>query len=152
MAVDGGAGATERTPDLELVRVAIRAEGCFGVILIDHLPAGLVTLERTYAVDPADPCGAQYVKIPSGRYRCVATRFERGGYDTFEVTGVIGHSRLLFHRLNFEGESEGCIGIGLRSGWIGAKPVILNSREGFAEFIRLTNGRRSFDLIVKDPA
>lgn len=149
--LDGSAGSgSEREPDLELVRVAVHPSGAFGVLLIDGRPCGPVTLERTYPVDPIKPLGAQYVKIPAGRYRCVRTMYHKGGHESFEVLGVVGHSDLKFHRLNEEMESDGCIGVGMRFSALG--PKIEDSRRGFDVFMSLMHGRQSFDLLVKDPA
>ncbi len=145
--VDGGAGATEQTADLELVRVCVAPEGCFGVLCIDGVPVGPVSLERTYPLVENLPRGAQFVKIPPGRYRCVRTTFHRGGYESFEITGVVGHSRLVFHIANEEGELDGCVGVGLRFSPYG--PGILDSRRGFELFMSLVHGRPFFDLVVR---
>ena len=150
--VDGGAGSASERADLELVRVAVAPDGCFGVLLIDGIPAGPVSLERTYPLAESAPRGPQFVKIPAGRYRCRRTIYQRGGYDTFEVTGVLGHSRLLWHAGNVEGDSEGCILVGQRFGWFGSRPAVLDSRLGFAEFMRLTHGRSGFDLLIRGAA
>lgn len=149
LVVDGGAGASERPADFELVRLCVAPDGAFGVLLVDGVPAGPVTLERTYPLAESHPRGPQFVKIPGGRYRCVRTWYYRGAVETFEVVGVVGHSRLLFHAGNAELDSEGCILVGRRFGFLGGKPAVLDSREGFREFIRLTNGRPSFDLAVR---
>lgn len=119
------------------------------MLLIDGVPCGPITVERSYPVDPAQPRGEQYVKIPPGRYVCKRSVFYRGGYDTYEITGVVGHSRLLFHRGNAEEDSDGCILVGRRFGFVGMRPAVLESREGFAEFMRLTWGRSSFGLRVR---
>jgi hypothetical protein len=141
--------------DLELVRVSIAPEGCFGVLLFEGLPAGIVTLERTWPLAESAPRGPQFVKIPPGLYRCVRTRFVRGGYDTYEVTGVPGHSRLLAHQGNIEGDSEGCMLIGQRFGQVSGRPGVLGSRLGFVEFMRLAAGRSefgAFELAVRNAA
>ena len=148
--IDGAAGSgSERSADLELVRVAVAPDGCFGVILVDGVPAGPVTLEHTYPIDPAHPRGPQYVKIPPGRYSCTRTTFWAGGYASYEITGVLGHSRLLFHVANDEIDVDGCVGVGSRFGLLHGKPAILDSREGFAAFMRLCYGRQSFDLLIR---
>lgn len=147
--VDGGAGSASERADIELVRVAIAPEGCFGVLLIDGVPAGPVTIERTYPLVESRPRGPQFVKIPSGRYRCVRTMYHRGGYESFEVTGVLGHSRLLWHAGNVEEDSEGCILVGQRFGFLSGRPCVISSRLAFGEFMRLTGGRQSFDLLVR---
>jgi hypothetical protein len=130
----------------------VAPDGCFGVLLIDGIPAGPVTLERTYPLAESRPGGPQFVKIPAGRYRCERTTFFRGGYESYEVTGVVGHSRLLFHQGNDEGDTEGCILVGSRFGWLGSRPAVLDSRNGFSEFMRLAHGRSGFDLLVRNPA
>jgi hypothetical protein len=131
---------------LELVRLAVVSDGAFGILKLNGLP-WLATLERTY---PVAGCVLQGVKIPSGVWRCERTRFERGGYDTFEITGIEGHSRLLFHVLNVETESEGCIGLGLSFGWLGGHWAILDSRAGFADFMRRLDGVQEFVLTVRN--
>lgn len=123
-------------PELELVRVAVAPEGAFGVLLSGGVPLGPVTLERTYPLSMTSPYGPQFVKIPAGHYLCRPTTFWHGGYKTFEVTGVLGHDRLLFHKLNTETESEGCIGIGQRFGTLGGIPAVLQSNLGFAQFLQ----------------
>ena len=135
-------------PDLELVRVSIQPEGCFGVLLVAGLPAGPVTLERTYPLTASAPRGPQLVKIPPGRYRCARSYFHRGGYDSYEVTGVIGHDQLLFHIANEELDLDGCIGVGQRF----SRFAIRESRLGFAQFMQLMGGRQSFDLLVRNPS
>ncbi len=148
--MDGAAGSgSERPADLELLRVAVAPEGCFGVILIDGLPAGPVSIERTYPIVESRPRGPQFVKIPTGRYRCVRTTYWKHGYETYEVTGIPGHSRLLFHVANEELDVDGCIGVGSRFGQLDGRPAILESAAGFREFMRLTFGRKAFDLTVR---
>ena len=148
--MNGAAGSgSERPADLELVRIAIKPEGAFGVILAEGLPSGLVSLERTYPEYGLDPQGPQYVKIPAGRYLCRRTQFHAGGYETYEVTGVIGHSRLLFHRGNVEADTEGCILLGQRFGFVRGSTGILESALAFAVFLRLTAGRSSFEFEVR---
>lgn len=147
--VDGAASGSNARADLELVRVAVAPQGAFGVILVDGLPAGPVTLERTFPVIESRPLGPQIVKIPRGRYRCVRTWYNRGGYETFEVTGVIGHSRLLFHSGNVELDSEGCILVGRRFGYLGGFLAVLDSHDGYRDFMHLVGGRPTFDLLVR---
>ncbi len=149
--MDGAAGSgSEQAADLELVRVCVAPEGCFGVILVEGLPCGLVTAERTYPTDELHPRGPeQYVKIPAGRYACRRTRYERGGYDTYEVTGVVGHSRLLIHKGNTELDSEGCILLGQRFGLVRGAPAVLESAIAFAVFLRLVRDAETFALVVR---
>ena len=135
--------------DLELVRVAISEAGCFGVLVHRGVPLGQVTLERTWPIAESEPSGAQLVKIPAGKYVCKRTHFIRGGYDTYEVTGVVGHSRLLFHRGNHERDSDGCILVGQKFGSRFMAPGVEMSALGFGEFMTWTDGRESFELEVR---
>jgi hypothetical protein len=139
--------------DIELVRVAVALEGAFGVLLVDGIPAGPVTLERSYPVADSSPRGAQYVKIPAGKYACQRTYFQHGQYETYEVTGVEGHTRLLFHCGNAETDSDGCILVGQRFGrtlaWQQHQPGVLESRLAFGEFMRLAGGTETFTLTVR---
>ena len=128
--------------DFELVRVAMAPEGCFGALLHVGIPFA-TTLERTYD----DPDGTQRVKIPAGVWTCKRTLYVRGGYETYEVMDVPGHSRLLFHRGNVENDSEGCIlvGHGYAPGW----PGITGSRQAFAAFMGRSRDRPTFSLAVR---
>ncbi len=130
---------------LELRRFAVEPAGAFGVLT----EAGAFiafTLERTYPLAGT----AQLVKIPCGLWRCVRNTFRRGGYETFEVVGVPGHSRLLFHRGNVEADSEGCILLGLEPGTLNGVPAVLRSREAHDRFMARLAGEVGFSLRVTE--
>jgi hypothetical protein len=127
------------------VRVAVRFDGAFGVLLDRGAPFA-VSCERTYGLGTT---AAPIVKIPAGTYTCMATHFAGGGYDTFEVTGVKGHDRLLFHRGNTGADSDGCILVGEYFGQIGGVPAVMLSQMAFTAFMRRLSGRSSFTLEVK---
>jgi len=120
---------------LDLVRVAVRPEGAFGVLLDNGLPFA-VTLEWT---------GPDLkTKIPDGTFSCVKTTYYGGGYTTFEVMNVPGHSRILFHKGNYEKDTEGCILVAdaFNGSWISG------SRQGFAKLMGRVGDRMTFDLVV----
>lgn len=121
-------------------RVAKLDEGVFGAILHLGVPFA-VTLERSYGLDP---------KIPAGIYTCVATRYHRGGYPTFEVTGIDGHSRLLFHKANWETDLEGCVGIGEGFAVLDGRLAIAQSGAGFGEFMQKVGHLPSFQAEFLD--
>lgn len=126
-----------------LIRVAMLPEGAFGVLKHAGVPFA-VTLERTYPL-----AGGLYMtKIPPGRHRCVPTWFHRGAYRSFEVI-VQGHERLLFHRGNTGADSDGCVLVAESFGLLAAQPGILDSTNGFAEFMRLADNQ-AFDLEVRE--
>ena len=123
-----------------LKRVAVLPDGARGVLLCRDIPFA-VTMERTY--DDLH----RAVKIPPGMYNCTRSRYFRGGYDTFEIH-VPGHSRILFHKGNWETDSEGCVLIGESFARLKDKEAIADSSGGFGEFMALAQGVDSFSLTV----
>jgi len=129
--------------DFDLVRVAVHESGCYGVLTETDAPPFATTLERTYSL----PEGKQHVKIPPGLWTCRRTYFNRGGYWTYEIAGVPGHSRLLFHKGNAETDSEGCVLLGsaFATAWLG----VTASAMAFNEFMRRARERPYFLLDVR---
>lgn len=125
--------------DFQLKRVAILNSGAFGVLMANGIPFA-VTLERTYDPDNS-------VKIGAGPHSCTRSRYNKGGYDTFEIE-VPGHDRILFHKGNTELHSEGCILIAESFAMFGDKPGVALSKDGFEEFMRRAAGMDSFTLEV----
>lgn len=128
---------------ITLTRVEYSSKGIFGMLEDDKESFLLNTLERAYESGQ----NTFIPKVPRGTYTCV-----RGDhklltllpFETFEVTGVIDHSGILFHPGNKETDSEGCILLGLfRNG-----DVILSSRAAFYEFMKALDGINTFTLEV----
>jgi hypothetical protein len=129
---------------LQIRRVAILPEGCFGVLMQGGAPFA-VTLEATFPT----ASGIEIPKIPKGTYRCTKTVFHHGKpnpYETYEITGVLGHTRLLFHIANTERDLEGCIGVG--RAYDPAGPGILESRVGFGVFMQKCDDIAEFELEI----
>ena len=122
-------------------RVAILEEGAFGVMLFLGTPFS-VTLERTF--DDGRPV------IPAGRYVCKPRRYNRGGYQTYEITGVEGHSLLLFHKANWETDLEGCVGIGESFETLDGRLGIAQSSKGFIEFMEKVGDLPTFSVEFQD--
>ena len=125
--------------DFDLIRFPSLPEGAFGALLQDGFPFAF-TLERTFG---------QEVKIPKGLWPCQSTYFYRGGYDTYEIL-IPDHSRILFHKGNWEEDSEGCVLLGRRSGFLKGRPAVLESGLAFDEFMRRSRGRLRFTLLVQE--
>lgn len=123
---------------LELKTVAVREDGCFSVLLWDGRPIA-VSVERTF--DDERPI------LQNGVCDCNATVYMKGNYDTFEIM-VPGHSRILFHKGNTELDSIGCVVVGSSFDAMGPVAGVLNSAAGFANFIALTKGLKSFQMLV----
>jgi hypothetical protein len=97
--------------------------------------------------------------IPTGEYLCKRTRYLKGGYETFEVMGVPGRSRILFHTANTEEDIQGCIGLGMTLGvfkvvdeesrkemW---KIGVRSSKAAFAEFMKSLEGVNEWKLVIE---
>lgn len=138
MCLDAGRVRVQ-TLRVDLVRVAIRPEGAFGVLKENGLPFA-VSLERTFA--------RLRVVIPEGRHLCRRSFFNRGGYWTFEITGIDGHQLIKFHRGNWETDSTACVLVGRRFGTPRGKPGILESKAGFSDFMQEIGERERFYLNV----
>lgn len=150
-----GAAAERPEADLELIRVSVREDGAFGVLQALRVPPGqpgipiALCCERTYPL--ADTASGQFIKIPAGRHRCTRSYYYRGRHETFEVE-VAGHSRLLFHKGNLEDDAEGCVLVGRRFGLLHGKPAVMESAEGFADFMAWCGRRQAFELLVRHAA
>lgn len=136
--------------DLILVRKQYRSDGIFGQLSDVAGEFVCETLEHAY---PAQDQDRLFPKIPAGTFDCVRSLHELHSGDpfiTFEITGVPGHSGLLFHWGNFNKDSSGCILLGSLMADEGGHQMILHSRETFHRFMEAQKGARSFTLTVKE--
>lgn len=130
--------------DLVLRRIAYRPDGIFSVLLLDGAPR-FVTLEHAYQ----NPSGWQPI-IPAGEYQCQRGTHQltsSGPFETYEVTGVAGHTGLLFHWGNANKDSEGCVLVGMQFG-LYASAQVLVSRPAFLNFMDWASARQSLSLSV----
>jgi hypothetical protein len=111
-----------------------------------------VSVEHAYQ----DTNGDWLPKIPPGRYRCVRGAHSLDGvhkFDTFEITGVEGHTGLLFHPGNTELDSKGCVCLGTTFGelQVGGQllDAVLGSRDAFGIFMTLQMPVDEFWLTVQ---
>lgn len=123
---------------LQLRTVAIRDDGCFGVLLWDGQPFA-VSVERTFD-DNA-------VVIGNGAHQCTRSYYHKGGYETFEIA-VAGHDRVLFHKGNVETDSEACILVGESFSVLNAQTAVGDSKHGFEELMQLADGLTEFNMEV----
>ena len=129
-----------------LSRVKFNADGIMGRLLdADHIQLA-ATLEHSYGGKP---------KLPVGEYRCVRgfhrLHADAPLFETFEVTGVPGHTGILFHIGNFNRDSDGCILLGRAAttsveGW----SMVTSSGATFQQFMKDLEGVESFSLTVED--
>lgn len=139
---------------LILQRKDFRYDGIFSEILDENYHFLFVALEHAYLCTD----GTYKPKIPNGTYTCVRgmhnleSRIAKGEppFETFEITGVDGHSGLLFHPLNYNEESDGCVGPGLSLGKrTNGGQMICNSQKAFDALINLQVYNQTFDLLVE---
>lgn len=146
--------------NLILRRTAFTSDGIFGAIFDETNDQLFRTLEHAYSLDDtvdaplANVVGVGFLpKVPAGKYTCVRGQHKLKStpttFTTFEITGVPGHSGILFHPGNFDGDSEGCILLGVAVALDAkAQPMLVNSRRAFEAFMELQGGLDSFELIV----
>ena len=132
--------------DLKLIRKEFQEQGIFGEIHDENDNLVCVTLEHAYQ----QPDGSWAPKIPIGTFTCQRGPHRLHGmtedFITFEITGIDGHSNLLFHWGNYNRDSEGCCLVGQALG----PNMITASRAAFAAFIKLQDGLDTFQVAVSN--
>lgn len=136
--------------NLKLKRLSFKDDGVSGHLFDSDGTLIACTIEHAYE----DTDGNLYAKIPTGTFSC-----QRGlhrlhnmadAFETFEITGVEGHTNLLFHWGNYNCDSEGCLLLGNSfSKTPGGKLMITQSRNAFAKFMALQEGVYEFTLTVE---
>lgn len=133
---------------LTLTHKLFRPDGIFSELRDDQGNLLAETLEHAYEVEP----GVWRPKIPNGTYQCWLGDHLLHGmtepFETYEITGVPGHSNLLFHWGNFDQDSEGCVLVGRDLVQTPKKFWIDNSRLTFAALMKALEGRQGVTLVV----
>lgn len=103
------------------------------------------TLEHSYDKKP---------KVELGAYKCVRGPHRLHGmvsdFETFEITGVQGHTGVLFHWGNWNDDSNGCVLLGEGIAASQKGQMVTNSRKTFQEFMDMLEGQNSFTLMVRE--
>ncbi len=127
---------------MKLVRSEFNENGVFGELSNDDGSQIFYTLEHAYL----QPDGTFISKIPNGDYVCIRGMHQLEGmvhpFETFEITGVGGHTNILFHSGNVNADSAGCVLLGLSKNDV----EIMHSRNAFSKFMELMQGINSFTL------
>lgn len=137
--------------DLTLDRKQFREDGIFGELL-DHNGIFLcVTLEHSY------PCEKGFMpKLPPGEYDCIRHAPNHLPYETFMIADVpdflgVPVTGILFHILNFNKESDGCVGVGEQIGHqSNGGLMIMASAKAFAALMGVQKGVDKFKLKVSE--
>lgn len=138
--------------NLKLTRTDFLASGIFGTLESDDKKIALLTLEHAYPFIPDGSSASTTYKpkLPPGVYKCVRGMHRLESmpipFETFEITGVVGHTNILYHVGNFNSDSSGCVLLGLsRDSNLG----IFKSRIAFQSFMELQKGIDTFTLTVQ---
>jgi len=119
------------------------ADGILGQLVME---SGSTYSFLTHAYQNED--GSYSPVTPPGEYSCVRGTHQllhSGPFTTFEVTGVTGHTGVLFHVGNYNRDSEGCFLLGdAESG-----DMVTDSRDAFTKFMAELEGVDTFTLVVK---
>lgn len=136
--------------DIKLSRKQFLPDGIFGEFSDESGSVIATTLEHAYD----DGQGGWIPKVAAGVYTCVRHAPNRLPYETFMLENVPPFQGkpvdgILIHVLNFNHESEGCIGIGksftvLPSG----THCLVKSRAAFDDFMNLQSGIGAFKLTI----
>lgn len=135
---------TDEKPKLSisLTRFAYTPDGTFGEFNLNG--STYYTVERPWLDNkPNVSC------IPEQDYICRPSRFYRGGYDTWEVTGVPGRSRILIHIANTMRDVKGCIGLGNDLGYVNGLWAVTRSKNTFEEFMKELKEVNEFKLRIR---
>ena len=131
--------------NLKLIRSKFELYGIEGELFDDKGLHVCFTLEHAYQ----QPDGSYLPKLPVGFYLCQRGQHRLNGmtnsFETFEITAVPGHTNILFHKGNYNNDSEGCVVLGKAIG----TGCILESALAFGAFLQLEEGIDSFTLSVQ---
>ena len=134
----------ENKPIVELIRIAETEDGTLGILRVNKDEWFCCTLE------PSDEENAQSISsIPAQQYLC--GRYSSPKYPhTFEVLGVPGRSKILFHSGNRKKDTAGCILLGQYFGKLQGDRAVLNSGNTFSDFMNQMLGAEVFHLTIKE--
>lgn len=127
-----------------------REDGIFGTFYFEGEEEPFcVTLSHAY--EKAD--GTFYPVVGPGHYTCVKGlhALENGvPFVTFEITGIPGHSGLLFHAGNWNKDSKGCTLLGKAIVDSPQGKMVTSSKNTFAAWCKRLADVQSFELDVVD--
>lgn len=134
---------------IELVR-RYREDGTFGQLTLED-GAVFFTVERPWLDNRS-----RVSCIPEGVYRLalrespVVYRTSREKYSRgWSVTNVPSRSLIMIHVANLPTEVEGCIGVGMKHGFLGGKFATLSSRAAFERLMQKLAVRDEWFIDIK---
>lgn len=128
---------------LTLKRTDFGNDGIFSILCDENDNVLFHTLEHSFDNKP---------KVYNGTFICLRGehQLDHGGpFETFEITGVEGHSGILFHVGNFNKDSDGCVLLGKDVIQYPNYRIVSESKQAFQDFMNLMTGIDQFTLEVK---
>ena len=114
--------------EIKIYRVSESLKATRGVLVDNEGEPICVTLENPWRHnEPFVSC------IPCGKYECEMVDSPKFG-EVYEVKDVPDRYSILFHILNYESQTHGCIGLGTKFGKKGSDPAIWQSGVSFKYF------------------
>lgn len=135
--------------ELELGLVAERPDGIFYILMLNGFKL-CDALTHAYASDDDPPL--YKAKTPNGEYTCVrGTHQLHNGepFETFEIVPVPGHAGILFHKGNYNRDSEGCYLLGSLD-TRGPQWDVINSKLAFEKFMKALDGQDNIPLRIAE--
>lgn len=136
---------------MRLRRTANLPSATRGVLETDYGEFFCFSLEEPWRDADGDGVGDRKVsRIPAGPYQCFRRWSASRKRDVFEVRGVPGRSAILIHSGNTVADTEGCILLGQREGFLDEQPAVLASRPAVDALMASLHGVNLFTLVVTD--
>ena len=130
---------------LTLTHTAYTPNGVFGVLTSEGGLKLADTLEHAYNEQNSLP---DQPKLPLGEYTCLrgmhSLHSHPETFSAYEVTGVPGHTGILFHIGNYNNDSDGCILLGQYLD----NTMIIHSKQTFDAFMTVMQNIPEFTLLV----
>lgn len=109
------------------------------------------TFWRCVTLEPPWLANCPFVScIPTGWYRAFRSRYEKGGYDTWELADVPGRTEIKPHIGNFYTQTDGCQLLGHGTVTTGGVFSITASEATHKEFMNQTAYAQNAVMVVLD--
>lgn len=136
--------------NLKLHRSLFLHDGIFGELTNEQNVKVASTLEHAY--DSGNGDGSFKPKLQNGTFTCVKGQHRlehmKAPFTTFEITGVTGHTNILFHTGNYNEDSNGCVLLGENVQSVGKMHMVVFSKITFTKFMDSLKDVDRFTLTV----